>query len=57
MVTDGARDLPYAEVLREILAILSKGDASGEQLKHALELAKSINLHNHRGGSCPVYSE
>jgi hypothetical protein len=57
MVTDGALDLPYAEVLREILAILSKGDASKDQLKHAIELAKSINLHNHRGGSCPVYDD
>ena len=54
---DGARDLPYADVLREILGILSQDGASEEQLKHAVELAESINLHNRKGRVCPVYTE
>jgi outer membrane biosynthesis protein TonB len=52
---DGRHDLPYAEVLREILAILVDRGASEDELRHAIELAESINLHSHRGRSCPVY--
>ena len=54
---DGRRDLPYADVLRKILGILSKGNATEEQFKHAVELAESINLHNRRGRVCPAYTE
>jgi hypothetical protein len=54
---DGKRDIPYAEVLREILEILVDGGASEDDLRHAIELAESINLHNRGGKSCPVYTE
>jgi hypothetical protein len=54
---DGKNDMPYAEVLREILAILVDGKATPEELSHAIELAESINLHSHSGAACPVYGE
>jgi Tol biopolymer transport system component len=54
---DGKRDLPYAEVLREILEILVNAGASADDLRHAIELAESINLHNRGGKSCPVFTE
>jgi hypothetical protein len=54
---DGKHDLPYADVLREILAILVDGKATQEELSHAIELAQSINLHTRSATSCPVYKE
>jgi hypothetical protein len=54
---DGTHDLPYADVLHKILAILVDGDASEDDFDHAIELAKSINLHNRRGRVCPVFEE
>jgi Tol biopolymer transport system component len=54
---DGTNDLPYAEVLREILGILTDGDASDAEIDYAIELAKSINLQNGRGRVCPVYKD
>ena len=54
---DGSRDLPYAQVLHEILAILTRGNPSNEDFKRAIELARSINLHNQRGRVCPVYNQ
>lgn len=54
---DGKHDLPYAEVLREILAILVDRGVSSDELQHAIELAKSINLHNRKGRVCPVYDD
>ncbi|MFV9675517.1 MAG: hypothetical protein ACNYZI_09075, partial [Anaerolineales bacterium] len=54
---DGKHDLPYAEVLRAILAILVDGKASPEEFSHAIELAESINLRPHSGAACPVYGE
>ncbi len=53
---DGRHDLHYADVLREILAILLKSNPSDKDLKHAIELAQSVNLHR-QGSSCPVYDE
>ncbi len=54
---DGERDMAYAEVLREILAILVDGKATPEELSYAIELAQSINLHPRSGAACPVYGE
>ncbi|MGB2895018.1 MAG: PKD domain-containing protein [Anaerolineales bacterium] len=54
---DGEHDLPYAEVLRQILAILADGKAAPEELSHAIELAQSINLHHQNGAACPVFEE
>jgi hypothetical protein len=53
---DGRHDLDYADVLREILAILLKSNPSEKDLKHAIEMAQSVNLHR-RGSSCPVYDD
>jgi len=54
---DGKNDMPYAEVLREILAILVDGKATPEEFSHAIDLAESINLHPRSGAACPVYGE
>jgi hypothetical protein len=54
---DGKHDMPYAEVLREILAILVDGKATPEEISHAIELAESINLSPRSGAACPVYKE
>ena len=54
---DGKHDMPYAEVLREILAILVDGKATPEEYLHAIELAESINLRPRSGAACPVYGE
>lgn len=54
---DGVHDLPYAEVLREILAILADRHPSEDELRHAIHLAESINLHSRGGRVCPVYTE
>ncbi len=54
---DGEHDMPYAEVLREILAILVDGRATPEEFSYAIELAQSINLHHHSGSACPVFGE
>ena len=54
---DGKHDMQYAEVLREILAILVDGNATPEEFSHAIELAESINLHPRSGAACPVYGE
>jgi hypothetical protein len=49
--------MPYAEVLREILAILVDGKATPEEISRAIELAESINLSPRSGAACPVYGE
>jgi hypothetical protein len=49
--------MPYAEVLREILAILVDGNATPEEVSHAIDLAESINLSPRSGVACPVYKE
>lgn len=54
---DGEHDMQYAEVIREILAILVDGKATPEEFSHAIELAQSINLHPRSGAACPVYGE
>ncbi len=54
---DGKHDLPYADVLREMLAVLLDAGAEADDFHHVMELAKAINLHNRGGRSCPVYSE
>jgi hypothetical protein len=54
---DGEHNLSYADVLREILAILVDGKATQEELSHAIEMAQSINLHTRSATSCPVYKE
>jgi Tol biopolymer transport system component len=54
---DGKHDMQYAEVLREILAILVDGKATPDEFSHAIELAESINLHPRSGAACPVYGE
>ena len=54
---DGVHDLPYSEVLREILAILVDGKATPEDFSYAIELAESINLSPRSGAACPVYKE
>jgi len=54
---DGKHDMHYAEVLREILAILVDGKANPEEFSHAIELAESINLRPRSGAACPVYGE
>ncbi len=54
---DGEHDMQYAEVIREILAILVESKATAEEFSHAIELAQSINLHSRSGASCPVYGE
>ncbi len=54
---DGKHDMQYAEVLREILAILVDGKATPEEISHAIELAESINLQSRSGAACPVYTE
>jgi hypothetical protein len=54
---DGKNDMPYAEVLREILAILVDGKATPEEISRAIELAESINLSPRSGAACPVYGE
>ena len=54
---DGERDMQYAEVIREILAILVDGNDTPEEISHAIELAESINLFPRSGASCPVYGE
>jgi hypothetical protein len=53
---DGPRDLPYGDVLHEILAILLGSNPSRDDYKHAIELAQSVNLHR-RGSSCPAYDD
>ena len=53
---DGRHDLDYADVLREILAILLESNPSHDDYRHAIELAQSVNLHR-RGSSCPAYNE
>lgn len=54
---DGKHDMPYAEVLREILAILVDRNATPEEISHAIELAESINLSSRSGAACPVYGD
>jgi Tol biopolymer transport system component len=54
---DGKHDMPYAEVLREILAILVDRNATPEEISHAIELAESINLSPRSGAACPVYGD
>jgi hypothetical protein len=54
---DGKHDMQYADVLREILAILVDGKATPEEFSHAIELAESINLYPRSGTACPVYGE
>jgi len=54
---DGEHDMQYAEVIREILAILVDSKATPEEFSHAIELAESINLDPRRGPACPVYGE
>jgi len=54
---DGEHDMYYAEVIREILAILVDGKATAEEFSHAIGLAQSINLHPRSGAACPVYGE
>ncbi|MFN2275767.1 MAG: PKD domain-containing protein, partial [Anaerolineales bacterium] len=54
---DGKHDMTYADVLREMLTILMKS-GSDEDFERVIELAESINLGHHSGGTgCPVYSE
>jgi hypothetical protein len=54
---DGKHDMQYADVLREIVAILVDGKATPEEFSHAIELAESINLYPRSGTACPVYGE
>ena len=54
---DGDHDMQYAEVIREILAILVDRNASAEEFSYAIELAQSINLHSRSGAACPVFGE
>jgi hypothetical protein len=54
---DGKHDMQYAEVIREILAILVDGKATPEEFSDAIKLAESINLHPRSGAACPVYGE
>jgi len=54
---DGNHDLPYSEVLREILAILVDGKATSDNFSHAIELAQSINLQSRSGSACAVFGE
>ncbi len=54
---DGEHDMQYAEVIREILALLVDGKTSPEGFSHAIELAQSINLHPGSGAACPVFGE
>jgi len=55
---DGKHDMRYAEVLREMLAVLVDGTSDDDDFEHVVELAEAVNLGRHSGGaSCPVYGE
>ena len=54
---DGEHDMQYAEVIREILAILVDRKASAEEFSQAIELAQSINLRPGSGATCPDFGE
>jgi len=55
---DGKHDLRYAEVLREMLAILTDGQADDGDFDKVIQLAEAINLGRHNNGTaCPAYDE